>query len=241
MQRAEIDKMHQLEESHWWFQGKKYLVTSALEELSVPAGAYLDIGCGTGMFLREIGKEREACGVDISWQALSYCREDGLSNLFQGSCETLPFAAESFSLVTLLDIIEHVDDDIAVLKESCRVCRPGGVLVVTVPAFMFLWGRHDQANHHKRRYTRAQLGALGVSAGFRVERLTYTNFAIFLPAFLRRTLLRHFAPAGGSDLAPTPRALNELLKGIYRLEASFLKRADFPVGVSLLMILRKPG
>jgi ubiquinone/menaquinone biosynthesis C-methylase UbiE len=236
----EIDKMHRLEETHWWFQGKKMLVEQTIAAAGVRGGRLLDVGCGTGMFLRVLARYGRVSGVDISEQALAYCREKVTADLTLGSGDQLPFPDGSFCFVSLLDIIEHASDDLSVLKEAYRVCRPGGVALVTVPAFPFLWGNHDVAHHHKRRYRLPELRRVGKQAGFTVERITYTNFSIFLPVLIRRTLLR-WRKSAESDLVATPALLNKLLLSLESLEACFLSHADFPWGVSLLMLLRKPG
>lgn len=239
MDPNEIDKMHQLEDEHWWFQGKKYLIESILDRTDIPSGRFLDIGCGTGIFLRTLEKRGTTYGLDLSEQALSYCRKDGSRLLARGSGGLLPFKDNSFSLITLLDMIEHIENDKEVLKEVYRICTPGGVVIITVPAFGFLWGSHDDSHHHKRRYLSRQLREVGLYTGFLPEKLTYTNFFIFLPLLIRRILSRK-SSVKESDLRHTPKAINETLKMIYRFEAFYLKKANFPWGVSLLMILRKP-
>ena len=239
MDPNEIDKMEHLGETHWWFQGKKYILNNIMRMIDCVGGRYLDIGCGTGMFLRELGEGMQLSGVDISERALSYCKKKVNAELALAQGRTLPFNKDTFSLVTLLDMLEHVDEDFEVLKEAYRVCLPGAVVIITVPAFGFLWGSHDVVHHHKRRYTRKQLRDLALSAGFRIERLTYTNIFIFIPALLRRMISRN-SPDKRSDLRPTPYILNEFLKCLYKLEACLLKMTNFPFGVSLLMVLRKP-
>ena len=240
MEPNEIEKMHKLEETHWWFQGKKYIIKSIISEIDIPEGKFLDIGCGTGMFLREIGKGRRSYGIDVSGQALSYCKKKVNAFLIKAAGNRLPFKDAVFSLVSLFDIIEHVDNDFELLKEVYRVCKPGAIVIITVPAFSFLWGSHDIAQHHKRRYTQNQLRNLGLSAGFLSERLTYTNFFIFLPVLLRRITSRKLSDNEESDLSEMPGIINDFLKCIYKFEAFYLKKASFPFGVSLLMVLRKP-
>jgi ubiquinone/menaquinone biosynthesis C-methylase UbiE len=240
MEPNEIDKMHKLEETHWWFQGKKYIIKSIMSSIEIPEGRYLDIGCGTGMFLREIGKGRMSYGVDVSEQALSYCSKKVDASLVRAFGNKLPFKEDVFSFVSLLDVVEHVDNDLELLKEVNRVCKSGAIVVITVPAFDFLWGSHDVAQHHKRRYTRNQLRDLGLSAGFLSERLTYTNFFIFLPVLLRRITSRKLPSGKDSDVRDMPGIINDFLKCIYKFEAFYLKKANFPFGVSLLTILRKP-
>ena len=239
MDPNELDKMEHLGEAHWWFQGKKYILKNIMRNINIAAGQYLDIGCGTGMFLRELGEQRQLYGVDISERALSYCKKKVNAELVQAQGSALPFSKDTFSLVTLLDMLEHVDEDFGVLKEAFRVCQPGAAVIITVPAFGFLWGSHDIVHHHKRRYTREQLKTLALSAGFLIERLTYTNIFIFIPAFVRRRISR-ISHEKRSDLRPTPYILNEFLKCVYKLEACLLKKSNFPFGVSLLMVLRKP-
>lgn len=239
MEPAEIDKMHRLEETHWWFLGKRSIIRSVVGERDAAGGEFLDVGCGTGMFLRELGRHGIAYGVDASEQALSYCRLKGAERVVLADAGSLPFEDGKFSIVFLLDVIEHLDDDLGALSEAFRVCRAGGAVVVSVPAFGFLWGSHDVAHHHKRRYTRSGLRALSLRAGFRPERLTYTNFCIFLPVLIRRTVFGR--SRNGSDLSEPSGAVNAVMKLIYRVEAGWLRRADFPFGVSLLAVLRKPG
>jgi SAM-dependent methyltransferase len=205
-----------------------------------PGGSLLDIGCGTGMILKLLANYGSAHGVDISEQALAYCREKVNAQLTLAAGDQLPFPDGSFSFVSLLDVIEHAGDDLSVLKEACRVLKPGGAALVTVPAFSFLWSGHDIAHGHKRRYRLPGLKRVGQEAGFTVERITYTNFFIFLPALIKRTLLAAREKNVQSDLTETPAVFNSIFLLLYSLEASILSYADFPWGVSLLMLLRKP-
>jgi SAM-dependent methyltransferase len=241
MQPSEIDKMHRLEENHWWFQGKKLLVEHFVVSAGIIGGKFLDIGCGTGMFLKILATYGSVFGVDVSAQALAYCRDKVAAELTLAAGDQLPFPDDSFSFVSLLDIIEHADDDLAVLKEAYRVCIPGGAVLVTVPAFRLLWSNHDVAHHHKRRYRLPELKRIGTEAGFIVERITYTNFFIFLPVLIKRTMLSTKHNGLESDLAETPALLNRMLLSLYRLEVFYLGKANFPWGVSLLMLIKKPG
>ena len=121
----------------------------------------LDVGCGTGANLEMLSEFGEAEGVDVSAEALDFCRARGLENVKQGEAEHLPYEDESFDLVTGLDVVEHLDDDLAGLKEMRRVLRPDGRALLFVPAFMFLWGVQDDISNHRRRYTIAELKACG--------------------------------------------------------------------------------
>jgi SAM-dependent methyltransferase len=238
---SEIHKMHRLEDNHWWFQGKKLLVTSFLDQAGVQTGNYLDIGCGTGMFLKEFARFGTGFGIDVSEQALHYSRDKVNANLIKAQGDKLPFRDRTFTFVSLLDIIEHTQDDLGILREAFRVCKPGGTVLLTAPAFSFLWGAHDVAHQHFRRYKRSELARLGTSAGFDLKRISYTNFFIFLPVLLWRLLSRNKPASTESDLREAPAWLNWLLRSLYKVESHIIKISDFPWGVSLLMVLKKPS
>src|SRR5436190_14856243 len=166
MQQHTYAIMRRVEETHWWFAGRRRIIKSFLGRLccEITSGNggrnsvnILDVGCGTGANLEMLSEFGEAEGVDISGEALTFCRERGLENVKQGEAEALPFEDSSFDLVTGLDVVEHLDDDHEGLKEMRRVLRPGGHVLVFVPAFMFLWGVQDDISHHRRRYTLDQL------------------------------------------------------------------------------------
>src|SRR6267378_6823015 len=188
MQQHTYAIMRRVEETHWWFAGRRRIIKSFLERLCrdvkvESAGnsrnyaplSILDVGCGTGANLEMLSEFGEAEGVDISGEALTFCRERGLENVKQGEAEALPFEDSSFDLVTGLDVVEHLDDDLAGLKEMRRVLRPGGRALVFVPAFMFLWGVQDDISHHRRRYSMKELKRVVREAGFEIERATYVN------------------------------------------------------------------
>ena len=148
--------------SHWWFVGRRKIIESFIERVclalksKVPvreAPHILDVGCGTGANLEMLAQFGNAEGVDVSAEALEFCRARGLRQVKQGAAEALPYGDHSFDLVTGLDVVEHLDDDVAGLKEMRRVLRDGGRAVLFVPAFMFLWGVQDDISHHRRRYT----------------------------------------------------------------------------------------
>src|SRR5205085_11569628 len=129
-------------------------------------------------------------GVDVSQDALAFCRARGLANVRHGEAEKLPYEDGAFDLVTGLDVVEHLDDDVAGLREMRRVLRPGGRVLLFVPAFMFLWGLQDEVSHHRRRYRLPELRCVLEQAGLEVERMTYANITFFLPILLIRKLMR---------------------------------------------------
>jgi SAM-dependent methyltransferase len=240
-----------VEDVHWWFVGRRRILLQVLDRYlgkgSAEGRRILDVGCGTGTMLSYLADYGKAQGVDIDEEAIGYCRERGLTDVRLGSAETLPFEDGSFDLVTALDVVEHLDDDLAALREFRRVLRPGGTLLVTVPAHPFLWGDQDEVNLHKRRYLAPQLRDRLAGAGFEVLRVTYINAFMFPPIAAVRMLRRlehRLRPrtAAQSDFRyPAPRPVNFLLGWIFGIEAPIVRRVNIPFGVSILAVGRKPA
>ncbi len=244
MQLHTYSIMYQIEETHWWFTGRKRIIAGFVERIcngfEKRSPHILDVGCGTGANLEMLAQFGQAEGVDVSPDALSFCRARGLQNVRQGEAENLPYADASFDLVTGLDVVEHLDDDIAGLKEMRRVLRPGGRALLFVPAFMFLWGVQDDVSHHRRRYTLKQLKRAANAAGFEVERATYANISFFLPILMGRVVMRltGFRPASENNL--TVGILNGPLGSILGAEELWLRHTGFPFGVSAICVARRP-
>src|SRR5437764_4841034 len=177
MQQHTYSIMYEVEEHHWWFIGRRKIIEgfvgAACRDLGKLKPRILDVGCGTGANLQMLARHGTAEGVDVSSEALDFCRARGLSKVKQGAAESLPYEDASFDLVTGLDVVEHLDDDIAGLAEMRRVLRPGGRALLFVPAFMFLWGVQDDISHHRRRYTIPGLSERLGEAGLKVECATY--------------------------------------------------------------------
>jgi SAM-dependent methyltransferase len=175
-------------------------------------------------------------------EAVELARQRGIKRLLRGSIEALPFAAESFDLLTCFDVLYHlgVGDDERALRELCRVLRPGGLALVRVAALDWLRGAHDEAVHTRHRYRRRELALKLRAAGFRVERASYANSFLF-PLAPAKRLLERKDPLGSTDLWQPPGPLNSLLAGILSLEAPLIARIGLPVGVSTIAVARKPG
>lgn len=232
-----------MEDVHWWFTARRRILLALLDRnlsAAPPAGRrILDVGCGTGTMLTYLSRFGTAEGVDIDEEAIEYCRARGLTRVSQSPAGTLPFGDDSFDLVTALDVIEHIEDDLGAMREIRRVLKPGGQLLMTVPAYRFLWGRQDEINLHKRRYRAPQVRERLRSAGFAVQRLTYMNTLLF-PAIAGIRLIRHVLPEPPdppSDFAfPAPRPLNAFLSAVFGAERGFLSRFDLPFGVSIVAL-----
>jgi len=247
MQAHTYPIMNEVEKRHWWFVGRRQIIRSFLDgilrNLKAVRGEenirILDVGCGTGANLEMLSEFGGAEGVDVSREALSFCEARGLVNVKEGAAEALPYADGSFDLVTGLDVVEHLDDDLAGLKEMHRVLRRDGRSLLFVPAFMFLWGVQDDISHHRRRYTLDELKAVVRQAGFTVERATYVNITFFAPILLGRLLMRMtgFRPASENNI--TIGFLNGVLGKILGSESLALRHLSFPFGVSIICVARK--
>lgn len=242
MQQHTYSIMYEVEGSHWWFVGRRRIIGSFVERICRDLGSerprILDVGCGTGANLELLGEYGEAEGVDVSPDALAFCRARGLSRVKLGEAEKLPYEDNSFDLVTGLDVVEHLDDDVAGLSEMRRVLRPDGRALLFVPAFMFLWGVQDDVSHHRRRYTIPRLRKVVEEAGFEVERATYANISFFAPILVGRALMKVTGLRPASENNINVSALNGVLGRILGAESAFLRRINFPFGVSALMVAR---
>ena len=245
MDRREFEIQAQLAGSHWWFSGRRCLVRRLLKSPSGEdrAALVLDVGCGTGTMFGALSALGRPVGLDLSPDALALCRREAPRPLVQATALVLPFADETFSLVTIFDVLYHqwVQDDGAVLRECCRVCQPGGTLLVAEPALEWLRSSHDVVYHTRRRYTPGELRGRVAAAAFRVVKSGYANSLLFPGVFLVRLLRRLWPPAPlSSDLRPVPARLNRLLTAISCLEAAAWPHASFPLGSSALCLARRP-
>jgi ubiquinone/menaquinone biosynthesis C-methylase UbiE len=201
----------------------------------------LDAGCGTGLNLKYLQTRGDSVGLDISEDALGFSRVRGSTSLVCGSADRLPIKSKVFDLVLALDVIEHIEDDNSAIREFYRVLRPGGWLVVTVPAFMSLWSEHDQAVHHKRRYAMSEILKNLQSGGFKIEYASYWNFLLFMPVFGIR-LIKRFSRSESkkqTDLIELPPLINGFLLGLLRLENRIIRQFNLPIGISIICVCKK--
>jgi ubiquinone/menaquinone biosynthesis C-methylase UbiE len=260
------------EDCHWWFATRTRAILAFLDGY-VGTGRnrhVLDVGCGAANMTHHLRHYGEVVGVDNNPRPLIVARQRGLKT-YEGTADDLPFGDGVFDLVTLLDTVEHVPDQDCVFEECRRVlvrpgvpaphsdhaqtdhvpgCKTGGKLLVTVPAFMFLWSQNDEVNHHQRRYTRQELAGKLEQHGFKVLRISYSNFFVF-PLAAALILLRRgraepklASPHVDEDayqveMEPAPPLLNILLNGIGRIEAAILRYVDLPVGTSIIAIAER--
>ena len=236
--------MDEVEGSHWWFVGRRAILESFLRTLCSRLTtrdsqlSILDVGCGTGANLEMLAQFGTAEGVDVSDDALEFCRRKGLK-VQKGLAETLPYEDNAFDLTTALDVIEHLDDDIAGLKEMHRVTKPSGYSLIFVPAFMWLWGVQDDISNHRIRYTRKQIVERLEKAGYTVERATYANWTFFAPILGGRTIMRLTGIKPESENNVNISALNGVFGKLFSAERFWLKNFNFPFGVSIVVVAKK--
>lgn len=240
------------EDWDWWHRGRQRILAAVIDDAlrtREPRGdrpvEFLDVGCGTGGTTRFLagGGRRSVVGCDMATEALVFSARRGLLDLVQAGAHRLPFRDRSFDVVLALDVLEHHADDRAVAGELARVVRAGGLVVVTVPAFEFLWGPHDVISHHRRRYRLPQLVELLARAGLAIRLATYFNallFPVVLAVQTARRVLRRGASALPSSDNPKPggmpRWINGTLREILAAEAHWLPQRRFPFGVSALVV-----
>jgi SAM-dependent methyltransferase len=235
--------MHAAEERQWWYAGMRAISFALLGDGPPTTGAgpprLLDSGCGTGGILRHLAARGRAVGVDLSPEAVRLARATGAS-VARAELLALPFQDATFDVVTSFDVIYHrwVEDDAAAIREIARVLRPGGLLLLRVPALKMLWGAHDEAVHSRHRYTRGEVRQLLGGQGFEVLRATYANSLLFPLLFARRTLDR-LTGRHGSDVGFLPAPLERAFLAALRLEARLVRRVSLPVGASVFALARK--
>lgn len=255
MQQHTYAIMDEVEGSHWWFVGRRAILESFLRQIvsrfetaSAAPGhgeqgtlndlRILDVGCGTGANLEMLAQFGHAEGVDVSDDALEFCRKKGLKAQ-KGLAETLPFADETFDITTALDVVEHLDDDVAGLREMFRVTKRGGYSLIFVPAFMWLWGVQDDISNHRIRYTKKQIVERLQKAGYTIERATYANWTFFAPILGGRTLMKLTGLKPESENNVNVSALNGIFGKLFASERFWLKNFNFPFGVSIVIVARK--
>lgn len=254
MQSQDYTDLYGLEESYWWFVGMRE-VTAALLDPACPPGRVrdvLDAGCGTGGMISWLGRYAgggRVAGVDISPDALAFCRKRGLGDVQRASITDLPFTDSTFDLVTSFDVLVQLpgeNSDELAMREMFRVLRPGGVAFVRAAAYEWMRSGHDDALGTQRRYRLEEITGLMERAGFRIRRATYANTLLLPAAVLRRLVLKRLGLAGrGSDVKPLPPGfdwLNRALAAALSGEARLLARptAKLPAGLSTICLAEKP-
>jgi len=240
MRKSAYQEHYEAEGHHWWFRGRWAVIEALLSRTELPTDPrILDAGCGTGGNLVRYAERGRAEGIDFSADAVAFCHQRGFDAVKEAGLEELPFEDNRFDLVAASDVLEHVDAENRALREMLRVTAPGGAMLLTVPAYAWLWSEEDEKLHHFRRYTRRRLRLATKKAGWEPEIATYFNTAL-LPAIAAARQL----PGGSSEKAEvdrTPAYLNGPLSLPMRGEARLIAHGvRLPVGVSIGIVCRKP-
>lgn len=245
MKDVAYEKMAEFEDSHFWFVGREQICLSLIDSIMHnSAERILDYGCGTGKLLERLQKtykEKEIYGADISDKALDYCRKRGASNVF--NLKKAEHQANYFDLVTCLDVLEHVREDVDLLIQIRKLIRNEGRLLITVPAYEFLWSGEDYVSSHIRRYTRRMLKRKLSQAGFHISKISYFNTFLFLPLVFVLLTKRIFRPKTmyASDVQDVNSFVNKVFTKIFASERWFLKYISLPFGASIIAIAKKAG
>lgn len=236
---------HELEAAHWWFVGRRAIVADLLQRVVEDRAAkVLDIGCSGGHLIEELAARgfENVEGIDISESAIELCRQRGITRSVLMDAGAPTIAESSYDVLIASDVLEHLADDQRSLKSWYRIVRPGGLLIVFVPAFQALWSDHDVVNHHFRRYTRAQLSERLAEAGFVVQRSSYWNSVIFPAAAVVRLAQQWRPPRAQpkADLRPAANATNQLLRFLIAAENIWHRSLPSIAGLSTFAIAQKP-
>jgi len=236
--------MFAVEGVHWWYVGMQRITTSLVAQLYPDRNnlRILDAGCGTGAAMQYLSAFGLVTGCDVSSIALRYSRKRGLERLSQASVTCLPFCSDWFDLVSSFDVLYHraVADYPRALGEFNRVLRPGGRILLRLPAYDWLRGRHDKAVHTAHRFTAGELHSALVASGFAIEKLSYANTLLFPLALGKRLLERALPTRGQSEIRRELPPYNAFFVKFLFAEAKWLVRHSFPFGLSVIAIGRKP-
>lgn len=238
-------RMAEVEDAHWWFAARRAIVDRIIGRLGLPPeAAILEPGCGTGGNFPMLARRGQLFAIDADESAIGFAQARGLGQVARGSLpQAIPFGDRRFDLVVMTDVLEHLDDQAGTLRALHARLRPGGWLLMTVPAMAWLWSDHDVTHHHRRRYRACELRALVSAGGFDVRYLSYYNFLLFPiiagARMWQRLGARDCASTNGRhDLAMPPAAINSILRRIFSSERYLVGTARIPFGVSLILLAR---
>jgi SAM-dependent methyltransferase len=242
------------EDSHWWFASRTRALNAIMGRIlpQTPDFRLLDIGCGAGNMIHHLSHYGRVKGLEIDPRPVKKAHERGYDVDQFDATQPMPFDDDTFNAVTILDVIEHNEDDMAILRDSFRILKPGGHVIITVPAFMWLWTHNDDLNAHVRRYTAGELNQKLIQTGFKIRRISYNNFFVFPLAatllLLRRSadtkqeLASHHLDEGEYqvEMEPASAPVNAVLTLVGQVEATLIRYVNLPVGTSLIAVGEKP-
>lgn len=231
-------EMAAAEDEHWWFVARRRIIERVLDSLRLDGeNDILEVGCGSGGNLQLLSQYGNVYGTDPGATAIEVANKRKIAQVESGALpDNLPFGAKRFDLIAMLDVLEHIDDDLASLNALRKRLKPNGKLLLTVPAYQFLWSKHDVFFHHKRRYLRSQVEWAIDKSGFHVTYSTYFNTILFPVVAATRLMNNIIGKENSSDIKMPPKILNTMLTWIFGSESLFIPRISFPYGVSILVV-----
>lgn len=247
MDKIYYEEYFDLERNHWWFRARKEIINSLLKKnVAGNNNQVLNVGAATGETSTWLSSYGKVTSVEYEKECCDFVKQKLNLDFIPASVTELPFAENKFELVTAFDVIEHVEDHHMAIAEMTRVCKPGGVIAITVPAFEFLWSKHDDINHHQRRYRMQELEKLFEKHRGKIIFKSYFNSILFLPVALTRILANIFPfivnrKGSGSDFSYSGgRVSSFLFFRLMKSEKFWLVRGfSFPAGISLILLFRK--
>jgi SAM-dependent methyltransferase len=239
MDRSAYAGMSAIESHHWWFVARRTLIRKMISVLPLPAEPrILEAGCGTGGNLAMLAEYGKLTAFEYDAEARETATAKGICSVVPGCLpDQITTGDNAFDLIAMLDVLEHIDDDVGSLKALGAKLAADGRLLVTVPALPFLWSSHDELHHHKRRYTRSSLSSVARSAGLEIERVGYFNSLLFPIAALQRGWAKLRRHSSGVDTIPSA-PINSVLKTMFAAERHVVGWGHFPIGLSLFAVLR---
>lgn len=242
MKKEEYQKLYDFERFYWWHVGRREIIKTLISKISPLKNSHiLEIGCGTGGNIEILSHFGEVVGLDNSPEAIKFCQERGFRNCLLGEAENINFPEKSFDLIMALDLLEHIEDEQKMLKETRRVLKDDGRLLIMVPAYQFLWSEHDEALHHKRRYSLGGLNLVIKKADFKVAWesyfITFTAPTFFIYRLLSKIIKKKMDSR--TDYIILPPFINKILIFLLKIEARLSKYICFPFGISIACIVKK--
>lgn len=237
-----FEEMYKVESQHWWFVARRKIIESVIKRLNLANDArIMDAGCGNGDNLALLSKYGEVVAMERDENALGKAQSRNIGEVFKGELpdNISDGINEDKDLIVLLDVLEHIDDDVGSLSSLRNIAKHNGRLILTVPAYQFLWTHHDEHHHHKRRYTVKLIKKIIEKSGWEIDYISYFNSFLFPLALIDRMKQKVFPSEKGSDLKMPPKWINLFFEKIFSFESHLIGNIVFPFGLSIMVVAKK--